>query len=158
MRKALLVAAVVVGGAVGTGCASLARHAFVEPVVTLQNVRLNGLGFDGGNLDVILNVYNPNGYGLDATRLNYRLLIGDNVDVAQGTITERLTVQRNDSTRVTIPVSFTFRGIGEAGRQLLSTGAVTYRVMGDVAVGTPVGSFTVPYSTTGRFSTLGGTR
>lgn len=158
MRKALLVAAVVVGGAVGTGCASLARQAFVEPVVTLQNVRLNGLGFDGGNLDVVLNVYNPNGYGLDATRVNYRLLIGDNVDVAQGTITERLTVQRNDSTRVTIPVSFTFRGIGEAGRQLLSTGAVTYRVMGDVAVGTPVGSFTVPYSTTGRFSTLGGTR
>ena len=158
MRKALWVTAVLVGGAVGTGCASLARQAFVEPVVTLQNVRLNGVGLQGGNMDVILNVYNPNGYRLDATRVNYRLLIGDNVDVAQGTITDRLTVQQNDSTRVTIPVSFTFRGIGEAGRQLLNTGAVNYRVTGDVAVGTPVGSFTVPYSTTGRFSALGGTR
>jgi LEA14-like dessication related protein len=158
MRRALLVAAVVAGVAGGTGCATLARQAFMEPVVTLQNVRLNGLGLQGGNMDVILNVYNPNGYRLDATRVNYRLLIGDNVDVAQGTINERLTVQQNDSTRLTIPVAFTYRGIGEAGRQLLSTGAVTYRVMGDVAVGTPVGSFTVPYSTTGRFTTLGGTR
>ena len=158
MRKALLVAAVAVAGAAATGCASLARQAFMEPVVTLQNVRLNGLGLQGGNFDVVLNVYNPNGYRLDATRINYRLLIGDNVDVAQGTITDRLTVHQNDSTRVSIPVSFTFAGIGEAGRQLLNTGAVNYRVAGDVAVGTPVGNFTVPYSTTGRFSALGGTR
>ncbi len=158
MRKAWLVTAVVVAGVVGTGCASLIRQAFVEPVVTLQNVRLNGLGLQGGNLDVVLNVYNPNGYRLDATQVNYRLLIGDNVDVAQGTISDRLTVQEKDSTRVTIPVSFTFRGIGEAGRQLLNTGAVSYRVAGDVRVGTPVGQFTVPYNTTGRFSTMGGTR
>lgn len=158
MRRALVVAAVVAAGAVGTGCASLARQAFAEPVVTLQNVRLNGVGLQGGNIDVVLNVYNPNAYRLDATQLNYRLLIGDNVQVATGTITDRLTVHQNDSTRVTIPVSFTFAGIGEAGRQLLNTGAVNYRVTGDVAVATAVGSFTVPYSTTGRFSALGGTR
>lgn len=158
MRKALLVAAVVGVGALGAGCASLMRQAFIEPVVTLQNVRLNGLGLQGGNFDVVLNVYNPNGYRLDATQINYRLLIGDNVDVAQGRITDRLTVHQNDSTRVSIPVSFTFAGIGEAGRQLLNTGAVNYRVAGDVSVGTPVGNFTVPYSTTGRFSALGGTR
>lgn len=157
MRKTWLVAAVIVA-AVGTGCASLARQAFVEPVVTLKNVRLNGLGATGGNIDVVLNVYNPNGYRLDATSLNYRLLINDNIDVASGTITERLTVQDKDSTQVTIPVRFTFSGLGAAGRELLNTGAVNYRVTGDVAVGTPVGSFTVPYSTTGRFSTLGGTR
>lgn len=157
MRKAWLVAATVVV-AVGTGCASLARQAFVEPQVTLRNVRLNGLGLQGGNFDVLLSVYNPNGYRLDATSVAYRLYIGDTIQVASGTVTERLTVQEQDSTLVTIPVSFTFRGIGEAGRQLLNTGAVNYRVAGEVAVGTPVGSFTVPYSTTGRFSTLGGTR
>ncbi len=158
MRKALLVTAMVAAGVVGTGCASLMRQAFVEPVVTLQNVRLNGLGLQGGNFDVMLNVYNPNGYRLDATQLNYRLLIGDNVHVANGTLTDRLTLQQGDSTLVSIPVSFTFAGIGEAGRQLLNTGAVNYRVTGDVSVGTPVGNFTVPYSNTGRFSALGGTR
>jgi hypothetical protein len=34
---------------------------------------------------------------------------------------------------------------------------VNYRVLGDVTVGTPIGSFTIPYDRTGRFSTLGGT-
>ena len=158
MRKARLVTAMVAAGLVGTGCASLMRQAFVEPVVTLQNVRLNGIGLQGGNFDVLLNVYNPNGYSLNATQLNYRLLIGDNVHVAEGSLNERLTLQQGDTTRVAIPVSFTFAGIGEAGRQLLNTGAVNYRVTGDVNVATPVGNFSVPYSTTGRFSALGGTR
>ena len=155
MRKAWVVAAaaVVVMG-VAAGCATLARQAFVEPVVTLDNVRLNSLGLQGGNLEVVLNVYNPNAYRLDATQVNYRVLIGDNVNMASGTISDRLTFQENDSTRITIPVAFTYAGIGEAGRQLLNTGAVDYRVTGDVAVGTPVGSFRVPYSTTGRFSAL----
>ena len=158
MRKAWMVAAVVVAGTMATGCATLLKQAFVEPVVTLKNVRLAGLGLQGGNIDVVLNVYNPNGYRLDATQVNYRLLIGNGIDVASGTITDRLTVQENDSTELTIPVQFTYRGIGEAGRQLLNSGAVDYRVTGDVAVGTPVGSFTVPYSSTGRFSAFGGTR
>jgi hypothetical protein len=30
--------------------------------------------------------------------------------------------------------------------------------MGDVTVGSPLGNFTIPYSSTGRFSTLGGNR
>lgn len=155
MRKARLVAmAAVMAGGVTAGCATLARQAFVQPVVTLQNVRLSSIGLQGGNLDVVLNVYNPNAYRLDATQVNYRVLIGNDIRMASGTITDRLTLQESDTTRLTIPVAFTFAGIGEAGRQLLSTGAVDYRVAGDVVVGTPVGSFTVPYSTTGRYSVM----
>jgi hypothetical protein len=67
-------------------------------------------------------------------------------------------VQAQDTLRLSIPVNFTYRGVGEAGRQILNTGSVNYRLAGDVTVGSPLGSFTVPYSATGRFSTLGGTR
>jgi hypothetical protein len=66
-----------------------------------------------------------------------------------------MAVQSNDSTQVTIPVNFTYAGIGAAGRSLLNSGAVNYHVLGDVTVGSPVGNFTVPYSTTGRFTTTG---
>ena len=48
------------------------------------------------------------------------------------------------------------RAIGAAGRQLLNTGGVNYNVRGDVTVGTVVGNFTVPYSSTGKFTALGG--
>ncbi len=67
-------------------------------------------------------------------------------------------MQENDSTIVTLPLSFTYAGVGAAGRQLMNTGAVNYRVMGDVTVGTPLGNFTRPYDQTGRFSTFSGTR
>jgi LEA14-like dessication related protein len=146
------VAAVALGA---TACGALYRQAFKEPVITLQNVRLAGLGVTGGNLDVVLNVYNPNGYRLDATRLNYRVSVED-TQLASGVLDSRFTVQNEDSTTVRIPVSFTFSGLGAAGRAIFNTGSVNYRVTGDVAVGTPVGSFTIPFSQTGRYSTFGG--
>jgi LEA14-like dessication related protein len=156
MRRFVALSAVAAAAAVA-GCASIARQAFQEPVVSVRNVRLNGLGLNGGSIDVALAVYNPNNYRLDATRVTYQLLF-DTVTFATGALTERHTVQGRDTLEVTIPVNFTYRGVGQAGRQILNTGSVNYRLLGDVTVGTPVGNFTVPYSTTGRFSTLGGNR
>lgn len=155
MRRLMLgaVLAATVGAA---GCSVLGRQAFKEPIVRLQNVRLNGVGLTGGNLDVQLAVYNPNGYRLDATRMTYNVLVGDSVQFASGTVADRFTVQSNDTSLVTIPVSFTYSGIGAAGRQLINSGGVNYRVQGDVTVGTVVGSFSVPYKSTGRFNALGG--
>jgi LEA14-like dessication related protein len=138
------------------GCSAIGKQAFQQPIVRLKDVRVNGLGLNGGNLDVKLSVYNPNGYRMDATRLSYNVLIGDSVRFAQGTVDNRFTVNGNDSSVVTIPVNFTYTGIGAAGRQLLNTGGVNYRVNGDVTVGTVVGNFSVPYSSSGRFNALGG--
>jgi LEA14-like dessication related protein len=155
MRRFMVLSAVTL--ATAAGCATIARQAFQEPVVSVRDVRLNGLGLTGGSVDVALNVYNPNNYRLDATRITYRLLF-DTVAFADGAVTQQQTVQSRDTLRLVIPVTFTYRGVGEAGRQILNTGTVNYRLLGDVTVGSPVGSFTVPYSTSGRFSTLGGNR
>ena len=152
MRKKLLLAVVAVSA---MGCASLGRQAFQQPVVTLRDVRLNGVGLTGGSIDVQLNVYNPNGYRLDATRLTYNLLV-DTVRVATGALDRQMTLMEGDSTVVTIPVNFTYAGIGEAGRQLINTGSVDYTVNGDITATTVVGRFTVPYSSSGRFSALTG--
>lgn len=138
------------------GCSALGRAAFQNPVVHLRNVAVRGIGLTGGTLDVQLSVYNPNHYRLDATRLTYNLnLAGDSIKVASGTYDSHFTVTDNDSSMVTIPVNFTYAGIGAAGRSLLNTGAVNYHVLGDVTVGSAVGNFTVPYSSTGRFTTTG---
>jgi LEA14-like dessication related protein len=155
MRKLALAGLLVTVAAGSFGCASIGRNAFAEPVVTLRDVKLRGVGMTGGSFDVVLSVYNPNGYRLDATQLTYNVLV-DSVRFANGTMDQRFTVQEKDSTLVTVPISFSYAGVGEAGRQLLNTGSVNYRVHGDVSVGTPVGSFKVPYDRTGRFSTFGG--
>jgi LEA14-like dessication related protein len=149
------IALVVVGAAVAvtTACATLGRAAFVQPVVSLRDVRVVGLGITGGNLDVVLSVYNPNGYRLDATKLRYRVQV-DSTQVGIGEIDNRFTVNDKDSTIVRIPVQFTYAGLGAAGRSIMNTGALNYRVTGEVTVGTAFGDHTVPFSQTGRYSTL----
>jgi LEA14-like dessication related protein len=150
MRQLAVVAVAVTVAA----CSTLGRAAFQNPVVNLRDVRVLGLGTQGGNLEVQLGVYNPNNYRLDATRLTYRVTVGDDVSVGTGAIDTQATVQAGDSTILKVPIAFTYSGIGAAAMQLMRTGSVNYRVAGDVTVGSVVGNFTVPYSASGQFNAL----
>jgi LEA14-like dessication related protein len=155
-RRTQLAAAALAVFAVA-GCASLgALGGFKEPIVSFKDLRVRGLGLTGGSIDAYLNVYNPNGFKLDATRLTYKVTVGDNAELGTGVLDSRFTVQDKDSTTVRIPIDFTYAGIGAAARQMMQSGSVPYNVSGDVTVGTPLGNFTVPYSGTGRFSAFGG--
>lgn len=138
------------------GCASLGLGSFREPVVHFNDARLRGLGLSGGSVDVVLSIYNPNRFDLNATRLTYRLMVEDR-DLGTGALNNAFRVGDNDSTFVTIPIDFTYAGLGAAGRQLLTSGSINYRVIGDFTVDTPLGRFTRPYDQRGRFSSLGGT-
>jgi LEA14-like dessication related protein len=154
MRKKILMtamAAVALGG-----CASLGVGGFKDPIVQFSDVKIRGLGLTGGALDIVLSVYNPNGFDLNATRLTYKLMVEDK-DLTTGVLDRAFRVKNKDSTFVTIPVDFTYAGLGAAGSQLLQSGAVNYRVIGDVTVNTPLGNFTLPYDQRGRFSSFGGT-
>jgi LEA14-like dessication related protein len=155
MRR-LMLGAATAAIAVTTACSVLGKQAFQQPVVQLKDVAVQGVGLTGGQLAVKLNVYNPNGYRLDATRLSYNVLVGDNVNLANGTLDGQWSVNSGDSTIVTIPVAFTYAGMGAAARQMMNSGAVPYHVNGDVTVGTVVGNFTVPYSSSGNFTAFGG--
>lgn len=154
MRKAKVIVAALAGVA-AAGCATLGRATFKEPIVHFQDARITGIGTTGGSLEVKLSLYNPNKFKLDGTRLTYTVLVGADT-LGVGALADQFSVQKNDSTIVTLPVQFTYTGVGAAGRQLMNTGTVNYRVTGDVTVGTPLGSFTRPYDQTGRFSTLSG--
>lgn len=157
MRKLVVVAAAALATAGAAGCASLGRSAFTDPKVSFKEMRVNGLGMTGGSLDIFLNVYNPNGYKLDATRFTYNLMV-DSVNFGSGAIDQKFTVQSGDSTTVRLPLTFNYAGVGSAGRSLLNTGTVNYTVTGDITVGTPLGNFTRPYTQRGTYTALGGAR
>ena len=154
-RRTMLAAAALAVFAVA-GCATLGLGGFKEPIVSFKDLRVRGLGLTGGSLDAYLNVYNPNGFRLDATRLTYKVTVGDQAELGTGALDSRFTVQDRDSTTIRIPIDFTYAGIGAAARQMMQSGSVPYNVTGDITVGTPLGNFTVPYSGTGRFSAFGG--
>ena len=155
MKKQAVMALLATTGLAGA-CSFLGRQAFKQPTVHLQKVAVAGIGLTGGSLNVELSVYNPNNYRLDATQLTYQVMLNsDSVQLATGTLNNQFTVKDNDSAVVNIPVDFTYAGVGAATRSLLNTGVVTYHVLGEIKVGTTVGSFTVPYSQIGRFTTTG---
>jgi len=155
MRRRTKLAAAVLMVFAMSACATLGLGGFREPIVTFKDLKVRGLGLSGGSLDAYLNIYNPNGFKLDATRLTYNVKVGEN-QLGTGALDSRFTVQDNDSTTIRIPVDFTYAGIGGAARQMMQSGSVPYTITGDVTVATPLGNFTRPYTGTGRFSAFGG--
>jgi LEA14-like dessication related protein len=153
-RAAGLLAFVAFGTA-AAGCASLGRATFKEPDVQLKEVVVTGLGLTGGSVDVVLSVHNPNGYKLDALSMTYQVDI-DAIKLGEGELDGRFVVPERDSSTVRLPVRFTYAGLGAAGRALMQSGSVNYRVRGDFTVSTPIGNFTRPYDRTGRYSTMTG--
>lgn len=151
MKKTFVMLAV----AALAGCATLRMGGFKQPIVNFNDLQVEGIGTKGGTVDVVLSVYNPNGYRLDATQLTYRLLV-DTSSVGQGVYNTKFTVQSGDSAIVRLPVNLSYAGLAAAAKQLKENGSVNYRVLGNVTVATPVGNFTQPYDRTGRFSTLSG--
>ncbi len=150
--RAMLLASVAL---LTAACATFGRSTFTEPVVTLKEFTITGLGVSGGSVDVVLSVYNPNRYALDALKMTYRVDV-DSVALGIGELESRFTVARGDSSTVRLPVRFTYAGLGVAGRSLIAAGTINYRVRGDFTVGTPLGNFTRPYDRTGRYSSVAG--
>lgn len=132
------------------GCASLGRAVFREPTVNVRQIVVRGLGLTGGSLDVMLSVYNPNRFSLDAVSMSYRVDI-DSIPLGEGQLDGRFVVAEHDSSIVRVPIRFTYAGLGAAGRALLSAGTLRYRVRGELQVATPLGTFTRPYDQPGQY-------
>jgi LEA14-like dessication related protein len=149
--QSLVLLGVLGASVVSSSCASLARAALSEPVVTLRNVQVTGLGLQGGSLNVELGVYNPNGISLRAVALTYNVFV-DSTRLASGAAPTEYDLKGGDTTVVTLPVSFTYAGVGAAVQQMLGRGSVNYRVAGDIGVRTPAGTLTRPYNRTGTYA------
>lgn len=154
MKKMFVMFGVVALG-FSAACASVGKQVFQVPTVRFQDLQVQGVGLQGGTLDVVLSVYNPNNFRLDASRLTYRLTV-DTTTLGEGVFDKHVTVNAGDSAVVHLPVSLDFAGLSTAGKQLMGRGSVLYRVAGDFTVNTPLGDFTRPYSQTGQFTTFGG--
>src|SRR5688572_8836326 len=135
------------------GCKTLARQAFAQPVVTVKEVKVRSVGLEGGALDVILDVYNPNEYRLDATAITYRVWVDSN-EIATGEIEKVLTLTGKGNSEVVVPVEFTLAAVQKALQSLTRRGYVNYRVAGEFSMVTPFGKITRPYSGTGRWDSM----
>jgi LEA14-like dessication related protein len=132
-----------------TGCQTLARQVMANPIVNVKDVVVKGIGIEGGALDVILDVENPNEFRMDATRITYEIWV-DSSRIADGAIEKMVTLAQKGRTEVTVPVNFTYESVRAAMAQYMLRGTLDYRITGQFSVVTPFGNITRPYSGTGR--------
>ena len=131
-----------------SSCASLARAAFSPPQVSLSEVQLLGIGLSGGTLNLVLAVHNPNAYEITGGRLEAEVAF-EETQFGEIALERVLTLPPNDTTRVDVPLRFSWGGVGAGARGFLQRGSVSYVLSGSLIAVTPVGEQSVPVSTTG---------
>jgi len=149
VRRMMAVVALAIG-AVLSGCATAAQAVFTQPDVAFRGVGIRSIGVEGADLEVLLNIYNPNAYSLGASQMRYRLLV-DSLELGSGAIDSAFSVARRDSAIVRLPVRLGFRALQRLGPQLLRGGEIPYRLIGDVTLKSFVGTFSRQFSEAGRF-------
>jgi LEA14-like dessication related protein len=151
ISAALVIAAALAVVLFGTQCAAV----FQKPELQFRGIRINSLGIDGASLDILVDVYNPNAYRLGVERLSYDLTI-ESLHWGVGTTDSPIALDAGRSTTVRLPLQISWSRLGDVGRDALRTGSVNYGVSGQMTVATSIGTRSVPFSKSGRFSVLTG--
>ena len=96
----------------------------------------------------MLAVHNPNAYEITGGRLEAEVAF-EETQFGEIALERVLTLPPNDTTRVDVPLQFSWGGVGAGARGFLQRGSVSYVLSGSLIAVTPVGEQSVPVSTTG---------
>lgn len=106
------------------------------PKIELSSIKLNHLGFSEAKMAMNLKVHNPNGFGLLLKGLTYHLNVNKNnwVDANKE---KQVTIQKNNSQIISIPISLNLSQIGTSVIQLLHhSDKLHFHLNGDLKLGT----------------------
>jgi len=149
MRRLVMVGVGAALLATAGGCATVrSALSFEEPEVSLEVIEITGIGLNGGTLDLVLDVFNPNGYDIRGTRVELGLDL-EGTHFGDALIERPLALAAEQHSRVVVPVRFEWAGVGAAARALIERQAVAYTLAGAVIVDTPIGDRRVGVSRQG---------
>jgi LEA14-like dessication related protein len=132
-----------------TGCASLTtyvRHSFAEkPRVHLSSVRLSDLRSDRIDLQVALEVENPNSFPLLVDSVRYRVDFAGEL-LTESLIDQPIEVREKSKEIVRIEVPIRFRNLFSTLSNAWKTHSRSYRIKGEARIG----PFTIPFDEEGE--------
>ena len=130
---------VVISLLIALGACALARGLkFEAHRGRLDTVQIVGLNLNGGALNLMLDVYNPNSYDLRSTRIDAGLDLED-THFGDATLDRDIILAARAHTPVTIPLRFTWQGVGAGARALLTRREVAYDLRAEIRARTPAG-------------------
>lgn len=118
--------------------AACARFTFQHPTAELVAVELTGVGLQGGALNLQLDVHNPNAFDLRTTRIAVGLDL-DGTHFGDLDLARDIALPAGRTSRVALPLSFVWSGVGAGARALLGRGTTHYDLTGRLFVQTPIG-------------------
>jgi LEA14-like dessication related protein len=130
------------------GCAGLG-NTLKEPDVRLERVVVRDVGLRGGNLDLMVDLDNPNAFDLRGTEVE----LGFDVEgshVGDVRYADEFSVDRGGRTTLRLPLRFEWAGVGGALRTALNAGEIPYEMKGQIRLQTPWGAHSVPFTREGR--------
>ena len=105
------------------------------PSIRLGSLKLKKLNLTGADLEVAVNIDNPNAFGLDLQKMVYNLDINGS-NWLSGVTTEALQISEKSKSALTLPVSLNFLELGSSVYQIVSGGEeLAYRFSGNVDLG-----------------------
>ncbi len=133
------------------GCALL----YQSPEVRIVDVRVVGLGITSGTAEILLEVDNPNRFGLEVRGLDYLLEVGTPSDQARwdtlavGFHPDTIQLPRRSEEQVAVRIPFRYQALGTALGAWLQGGDIPYRIQGEVKARGPGGERDLPFRSRG---------
>ena len=146
MRLAILA---LLGSASALGGCSGLNDLFKQPSFRLERVVVHDVGLQGGGLDLIVGVDNPNQFDLHGTALEAGFDV-EQVHLGTVRLSQDFAVKKAGVTRLTLPLTFQWAGVGTAVRSALESGEIPYSMKGQARLETPFGGYDVPFEGEGR--------
>ena len=120
----------------------------VVPTVAVESVSVDKMSLTGIEADVKLKVSNPNAFGFELSRLDYKLSLGGK-PLATSTHRGKTSVDAGGTGTIPLSLSLSTANLGSAVLAVLQAGSREYEIAGDVAVNTRFGDISMPYRHTG---------
>lgn len=119
------------------------------PTFTLDHVIVRNIGLMGGTLDLALDVHNPNTFDLHGTSLDLSLEV-EGTHLGDVEFSDAFQLVRDTVTRMVVPMTFEWAGVGAATRAALDYGRVNYELNGRGTMQTPFGMERIPFTLEGE--------
>lgn len=147
MRLAIALALVASTAALG-GCSGL-NDLFKEPAFRLERVVVRNVGLQGGALQLVVGVDNPNQFDLRGTGLEAGFDV-EQSHLGTARLNSGFAATKASVTTLTLPLTFQWAGVGNALRSALASGEIPYTMKGQAHLETPFGRYDVPFEGEGR--------
>jgi LEA14-like dessication related protein len=134
-------------------CASL-QDVLKEPEISFDTFKISRINFDSIDLLFTYKVENPNVFGITLPRFAYNLLIED-ASFVSGTAANPISIARQNSSFIDIPVTLSYEDLFKAVSILLDQNEAAYTINTDFFLDLPVvGETKFPLSHSGKIPIL----